>query len=185
MERRHRYLTATILAVVACSCAAIPVAADAAGAAEPGWTTYHPAHQPVTLALPTTWAMEAPPQGIRFYALFGKDAYVELAVSTYKGEASDFVATESTSVRKAYLKQDPKATLRSRTIALPAGKAFEVIARLAVKAKGAPSQALSIYDYSFLNRGHVYEFLYAVETAKTGSYTSTFDRSVRSIRFTS
>lgn len=185
MKRRHRLPLARILAVVVASAAAVPTTAVAAKAAAPGWTSYHPANQPVTLALPSAWAVETPPPGIRFYALTGKDAYVETAVNTYDGAASDFVSSESASIRKAYLAADPKATLRSRTAALPAGKAFEVIARLVVQKKGSPAQSLTVYDYSFLHHGHAYEFLYAADTTKVGTYVSTFDQSVRSIRFTS
>jgi len=176
-RRRQSFFAATVAAIVTCA-----VAAAAAGAAAPGWTTYGPAGLPVKLDLPSNWSSLPPLAGTRFYAVSGKEAYVELAVSAFHGKAADFVSSESVSVRKAYLALDPKAKLRSRTVSLPAGQAFEVIARITVHKMGAPDQALSIYDYSFLKKARVYEFPYAADTTKAGAYVGTFDTSVRTIR---
>lgn len=182
-RRVGRSLTLTVFLAVLCA-ASIP---SLGLGARPGWTQYTPLHLPVTVGLPLSWSISgSPPQGTRFYATVppGGIDYVELLYSSYAGRASDFVSTMSARARQYYLTQDPKASIRSRTITLPGGKAFEVITSL-IRTNGSRSYPLSIDDYSFLHGGHVYEFLYLCETPKVGVYFPVFSQSARTIRFTS
>lgn len=153
------------------------------GASE--WTTLYPVGQPVSLSLPSSWQNTQPPQGESFYS-FSPDSYanVQLTVSTYAGAAASFSSDLYKRARQVYLAQDPKATIRSRTVALPAGHAFEVITRV-VRRVGSRSYPLSVQSYAFLHRGKVFEFVYLTYTPRVGVYFPLFDRSARSIRFRS
>jgi hypothetical protein len=153
------------------------------GSAADGWTALYPLHQPLSLSLPTTWTNSEPPAGTRFYAQSPTaDANVELYVGAFPGRAATFTSTMFRRAREVYLAQDPNATIRSRTLTLPAGRAIEVITRL-VRSSGSRSYPLSVQSYAFLHEGIVYEFVYLTLTPKVGTYVPIFEKSARSIRF--
>src|SRR6266852_2664343 len=105
------------------------------GAGTNGWPTFYPVHLPVTLKLPADCVAAAPPQGTRFYAQTPLgDAQLTLNVAPYQGSASSFVTEMYAKARQVYLAQDPKASIRSRRIGLPAGHGFEVITTLVRRA---------------------------------------------------
>jgi hypothetical protein len=169
----------TTIAAVAAVLAPLP----ATGAADASWTTARVVRLPVTLALPTSWAVFAPSGTTRFFAQAGtRDAYVTLVESGYGGPPSGFAQTELTNARKVYLRQDPKAAISSKTVTLPGGEALEVVTRL-VRGTGKHATPLSITDYAFLRAGRVYEFTYVTATPKAGTYAAVFGKSARSIRF--
>ncbi len=105
---------------------------------------------------------------------------MSLYVIPYKGTPSAFDSTMYTSGRNAYLAQDPKASIRSRVVDLPAGTAVELIATLTHK-NGSQTYHLSSQNYSFLHDGNVYEFAY-IATSSTYLRVRSL---ARSIRFTS
>jgi hypothetical protein len=147
------------------------------------WTTLYPVHQPVSLGLPDSW-MNDPGTGRASFFSKSLDgsANVELDVSAYPGSFAALTSALYTSARQTYLAQDPKARIRSRAVALPGGRAFEVITTL-VRRSGSRWYPLSVKSYSFMRGGKVYQFVYMTLTPRIGTYFPVFERSARSIRF--
>jgi hypothetical protein len=96
-------------------------------------------------------------------------------VSAYPGSSAAFTAAAYRAARQTYLAQDPKASIQSRTVSLPGGRAFEVIASL-VRRSGSHSYPLSVKTYTFLRGGKVYQFVYLTLTPKAGTYFPVFER---------
>jgi hypothetical protein len=137
----------------------------------------------VRLSLPISWANEPPPTGASVFSRSpDTSSSVELDVSAYSGTPAEFTAAAYRAARQTYLAQDPKARIRSQTVALPAGRVFEVTARL-VRRAGSRTYPLSVIVYTFLRGGKLYQFVYITLTPKVGTYVPIFERSARSIRF--
>jgi hypothetical protein len=174
---------AATIAAVTVSFLLFAGATASVGRAAEDWTTFYPVHQPVALDLPASWTNEPPPSWARFYSRSPDGlASAELDVATFSGSAGEFAAAAYWSARQTYLAQDPKASIRSRAVSLPGGRAFEVITRL-VRRRGQHAYPLSVKVFSFLRAHTVYQFIYITRTAKVGAYFPVFDRSARSIRF--
>ncbi len=86
--------------------------------------------------------------------------------------------------RQVYLVDDPKASVRWRTLTLSTGHAIEIIASYVRRTK-TKSFPLSTQSYLFLRGGKAYEFVYLTSTPKAGTYFPVFAESARSIRFVS
>jgi hypothetical protein len=162
----------------------VAVASAAADAAQSSsWTTFYPRHYPVTVQLPDTWQTSTPEAQSAFLAYAPtRYAAVDLAVGTYVASWTSFIKQEYKLSRNVYLQLDPNAQLHSRTVSLPGGRAYELIATF-TEHSGGRAYPEHIVHYDFLVDGHQYDFRYTCGSKTVGTYGPLFDASARSIRF--
>jgi hypothetical protein len=132
-----------------------------------------------------SWQLQSSNQapGVIFYAgTADKTAALSLGVGLFTGSWSAFVSHLYGSARQAYLVQDPKASIRSRTVTLPGGRAFQVIVSW-VAHDGTHAYPEYIVHYDLLKNGRQYDFEYICGSKLASAYVPVFAASARSIRF--
>jgi hypothetical protein len=161
-----------------CGLLAIGVAVPAAFAAP-----VHPAGLPFRLTLPAGWTPTGASGVSRFSAAGPSGA--QLAVT--KGGSfpmslpfATFVSIETASAKKAYRAEDSHAVVTARRVRLPSGPAVRI--SVTVNHGGA---AIAIDLYSLLHKGVTYHFTYFTSRSQLASAADGFNRSARSIHWTS
>jgi hypothetical protein len=84
-------------------------------------------------------------------------------------------------VRTRELTNDPNASIRSQVVNLPAGRALQTIS---VYQHQPSHQHYRVVYYDFWKEGVFHEVQYVCLAKLSGVYVPIFDRSARSIRFT-
>jgi hypothetical protein len=169
---------------IAVGCAfAVTSMAGAAGPAA-GWTTFSPKHAPVTIQLPDSWKVVAAgnPDEV-FRALATNGTYLDIYAKPEGSLTwSAYIKAEYSAVRKHYVSLDAKASVQTRTVSLPSGAAFEVIARYTQR-NGSHSYPQYVRNYNILRKGTGYDFQYVASSQLAASEVPVFTTSARSIAF--
>lgn len=150
-----------------------------------GWLTFRPGLT-VRFALPPGWHDETGLQAqvASFYAApSDQQASVSLSVSSFASTWEPFVAQLYVAARSVYRIEDPAARIRSRTVRLPGGRAFELIVSL-VGPHTSTSSPETIEDYEFLHGGSDYDFEYTCAGGTISTCIPLAEASARSILFT-
>ena len=165
---------ASLLAVAAVAA----VAAAAAPGATP-LTTVHPKGLPLAIGLPSGWQATGLIAGSRFDAASANgSAHLDVTTARFPAAFTIFVSFEKTAVRQHYRAEDPKASVTSRLVSLPSGKALETTVFVT---HGSP---LAIYVFALLHNNVGYHFTYFTSQSQASSQRPDFERSARSIKFT-
>lgn len=170
------------LAALACF-AAGSSAASAAAAPPANWTTLHAARAPATVRLPASWQIQVPKDRDVCLVVADRTRAAQLAVIIGPSDESwgRFYARLYKLRRTEELARDPHASIRTRVVKLPAGRAFESIV---VRNDQSIHQRLREVQLDFLKDGMQYEFEYFCLEKMSGVYVPVFDTSAHSIRLT-
>lgn len=157
-----------------------------ASALAPGWETYYPLHQPVSVALPEAWSVGALPSGAAFYATNSQTggSLTVYANANQPATESAYLAHVAKEARQTYLVTDPKAVVRSHSVRLPAGRVLDVVAQLTERV-GSHTYRLRDESYNVLHDGIGYSFVYQSLISAGAVDLPVFQRSAQTIRFTS
>jgi hypothetical protein len=149
----------------------------AAGALAAGpLVAVHPRGLGAMLEIPSSWQVSRPSPGDAFAAAsVAGDAHLVIAIGLNAGSFKEFVAAETAGARRYYRSQDPDATVAGHLVSLPAGRALEITALL--------HNGLAVTLFDFQHNDRVYHFSYYTDQSQTAMNQPVFERSARSIRF--
>ena len=166
-------VAAAILSSVAVSAATAPT----------NWTTLYAARAPASVQLPASWQILAPNDSrVRLSVLSPtRAAWLAVIVGPSDESWGEFYARLYKLRRTEELARDPHASVRTRVLRLPAGRAFESII---VRTDQSMHQRIREVQLDFLKAGTQYEFEYFCLEKMSGVYVPVFDTSARSIRLT-
>jgi len=147
------------------------------------WTTLHAARSPATVQLPASWQIQVPRDRDIRLVVADPTRAAQLAVIIGPNDESwgQFYARLYKLRRTEELARDPHASIRTRVVNLPAGRAFESIV---VRNDQSIHQRLREVQLDFLKDGKQYEFEYFCLEKMNGIYVPIFDTSAHSIRLT-
>jgi hypothetical protein len=165
---------------------AVPMCAAETAVAETQFRTLYPVNQHISVEVPKAWLIDPRPSNsvLAVYPPDTRDVGITLYVHSHPVVPFSSLASETVAnAHKLFRTEDPKASIRSRSVSLPVGKAEEVIVRERVERDGRFVDMV-INIYVFLHGHRSYQFAYASAADRLAVYLPIFDRSVRSIRFT-
>jgi hypothetical protein len=183
IQRRGSTRFAFGLALILVATLAFSAIAASAMTPPAGWTTLHAARSPVTVQLPASWQIHVPNgKDVRLLvAERNANAWMGVIIGPNDESRGAFYARLYKLRRTEELARDPHASIHTRVVSLPAGRAFESIV---VRNDQSSHQRIREVQLDFLRDGMQYEFEYFCVEKMSGVYVPVFGTSARSIRLT-